>query len=77
MERSKSTKHSSGSYGIESPIADLELPVEPDFRPLPSLISMDVMIERNAEVRKMFPNGIPTEQERLAGKVSEEFVLSQ
>jgi hypothetical protein len=36
---------------------------------------MEVMIQRNAELRKMFPKGIPTEEERLASKVSEEFVL--
>jgi hypothetical protein len=53
----------------------LEFPVEPDFRPLPPLISIEAMIRRSAELRKMFPDGIPTEEERLAAKVSEEFVL--
>ena len=44
-------------------------------RLLPPLLPMVVMIQCNAEMRKMFPNGIPNEQERLAAKVSEEFVL--
>jgi hypothetical protein len=73
-EPAKSTKHSCESSDTER-AGDLELPVEPDFRPLPPLISIETMIQRSAELRKMFPDGIPTEEERLAAKVSEEFVL--
>jgi hypothetical protein len=74
MEAAKSTKPSSESSDTKC-LADFELPVDPDFRSLPPLVSMEVMIQRNAELRKMFPKGIPTEEERLASKVSEEFVL--
>ena len=59
----------------EAVVPDLELPVEPDFRPLPRRVPLDVMIQRNEELRKMFPQSIPTEEERLASKVHEEFVL--
>ena len=73
MEAGKSTKRSSESCGADS-VPDLELPVEPDFRPLPPLVSMEVMIARNKQFREWFPKGIPTEEERLAAKVSEQFV---
>ena len=74
MELAKYTKHSCESSATK-PIGDLDLPVDPDFHPLPPLVSIDVMIERNAQFRKWFPDGIPTEEERLAAKVPEEFRL--
>jgi len=67
-------KRSSESFATDS-LADFELPVDPDFHPLPPLVSMEVMIERNADFRKWFPHGIPTEEERLKAKVAEEFIL--
>jgi hypothetical protein len=77
MEAAKFTKHFSESSAIEpeKSAGDLEFPVDPTFRPLPRLVSIDVMIERIAELRRLFPDGIPTAAERLAAKVSEEFVL--
>jgi hypothetical protein len=74
MPHEKSTKLSSGSSATEL-VPDLELPVDPDFRPLPPLVSLDVMADRIQLMRKMFAHGIPTEQERLARKTPEEFVL--
>ena len=74
MEPGKSTKLSFESSGIEAG-GDLEFPAEPGFRSLPPLVSMKVMIERIDEMRRSFPKGIPSEEERLAAKVSEEFVL--
>jgi hypothetical protein len=74
MEPGKSTKHSSESSVIED-VPGLEFPVEPEFRSLPPLVSMKVMIERIDEMRRSFPKGVPSEEERLAAKVSEEFVL--
>ena len=38
-------------------------------------VSMEVMIQRNADFRRWFPQSIPTEEERLASKVHAEFVL--
>ena len=67
-------KRSSESSATDS-LNDLELPFDPDFHPLPPLVSMEIMIERNAQFRKWFPDGIPTEEERLRSKVSEEFIL--
>ena len=67
-------EHSCESSAI-NPAGDLDLPIDPDFHPLPPPVSMDVLIERIAQFRKWFPDGIPTEKERLQTKVSAEFVL--
>ena len=75
MEAGKSTKHFSESCDTKH--ADLELPAGDDFRPDPPLVTMDVMIQRIAELRQWFPNGIPTEAERLAAKVHEPFVWKE
>lgn len=72
METAKSTKHFSESCGAKN--VELELPVARDYHSEPPLVTLDVMIERIAELRQWFPNGIPTDAERLAAKVHEEFV---
>jgi hypothetical protein len=36
---------------------------------------IDVCLRRNEEIRKMFPQAVPTPEERLASQVHEEFVL--
>jgi hypothetical protein len=77
MEPANFTKRFSESSATEdsSMVPDLEFPVEPNFRPDPPLVSLDIMAERIQQMREMFPNGIPTEEERLARKTPEEFVL--
>jgi hypothetical protein len=77
MEAGISTKPSCESCATEAAVgaSNLEFPVEPDFRSLPPWVPMDVMIERIEDFRRWFPNAIPTEEERLAAKVSEEFAL--
>ena len=74
MEAGKSTKPFSESSGTKD--AGLELPLARDYRSEPPLLPMDVMIARIAELRQWFPNGngLPTDAERLAAKVHEEFV---
>jgi hypothetical protein len=56
-------------------IPELELPVDREFNALPPQVSLKDYCRLNEEFRKRFPKGIPTEKERLARKVSEEFVL--
>jgi len=68
----KSTKPFSESSGTKD--AGLELPIAPDYRSEPPLVTMDLMIARIAELRQWFPNGLPTDAERLAAKIHEEFV---
>lgn len=53
----------------------LDLPVDPDFRPDPPTVSMGLLMARNADLRRWFPNGIPTEAERLASKCDVVFRL--
>jgi hypothetical protein len=60
---------------LTPPDFDFELPIEPDFHSLPPSVPFHLMIQRNREIRAMFPHGIPTEEERLAQKVPLEFVL--
>ena len=64
------------SSGINnSAVAEkLEFP-DDSFRALPPLVSMDRMVELSREMRAMFPEGVPTEAERLARKVDAEFAL--
>ena len=73
MEPKKFTKRSSESAVAEGGIPILELPDEPNFRPLPRRVSLEEMLQRNEELRKMGAG--PTEEQRLATKVHEEFVL--
>lgn len=76
MEREKSTKLSSASSNIkESSSLDFELPVDPEFRSVPTRVSIDVALEINRQMRKDFPKSIPTLEERRELKSLEEFVL--
>jgi hypothetical protein len=71
MGHGKSTKPSNASCGIP----DFELPIDEQFHALPPGLNLQEYCRLNKEFRKLFPKGIPTEEERLARKVSEEFVL--
>lgn len=76
MQHEKSTKRSSESSSYKlPPHLDLELPVEPNFRPLPPLVSIEAMSDRIQLMRKYLAQGIPTEEERLARKTPAEFIL--
>jgi hypothetical protein len=57
------------------PSEDLDLPVDPDFRPPPPTVALRVLMARSADLRRWFPNGIPTETERLASKCDVVFRL--
>jgi hypothetical protein len=54
---------------------DFELPVDREFRAFPPQVSLAEYCRLNEQFRKEFPKGIPTEEERLARKVSAEFRL--
>ena len=51
------------------------LPVDPGFRPEAPTVSLSVMIERSAELRRWLPRGIPSDSDRLATKCDREFTL--
>jgi hypothetical protein len=53
----------------------LDLPLDPEFRPDPPTVSMGILMARNADLRRWFPNGIPTAAERLASKCDVVFRL--
>ncbi len=55
-------------------LPNLDLPVD-SIRMLPPQISINGMLRKNREFRKMFSRGLPTEAERLERKVNVEFVL--
>lgn len=69
MEPRKSTKLSSGS--LEMP--ELRLPVDTQFHSLPPEVTLEDYCRLNKEFRSMFPQAIPTEEERLARKTSKMF----
>jgi len=54
---------------------EFELPVDHEFRGFPPRVSLRDFCRLNREFREQFPKGIPTEQERAARKISQEFVL--
>jgi hypothetical protein len=64
-------KQSNGS----SEIPDLELPVDREFQAMPPQVSLQEFCHLNREFRKMFAADIPSEEQRLARKVSEVFVF--
>lgn len=54
---------------------DLTLPIgEPPNR-LPPCLSIEQMMERIEELRRWFPNALPTQEERLRSKVDVPFRL--
>ena len=76
MEQKKSTKPSFESCdtsraGKAEPM--LNLPDDPDFISIPPDISLSAMCRYIEELRKAFPNSIPTDEERLRAKVDIEF----
>ena len=78
MAPEKSTKPSSESSAHPESarrLPELELPDETTFRSLPPLISMAEFIKRNRELRKLFPKGLPTHEERWAAKRGDIFEL--
>ena len=64
-------KQSNASFAIP----DLDLPIDHEFQGFPPRLKLSEYCRLNLEFRKQFPKGIPSEEERLARKVSEEFVL--
>jgi hypothetical protein len=56
-------------------IPDLDLPVDRQVHALAPRLSLKEYCRLNHQFRGLFPKGIPTEEERLARKLSEEFVL--
>lgn len=78
MEPGKYTKPSSASSNIRDaarPSLDFELPDGADFVSMPPLVSLDRMISGSRQLRRMFPRGIRSAEERWAEKTNEEFRL--
>jgi len=76
MAAEKSTKRSSehcASPESGGPLPDLELPEEPEFRSFPPLLPMDEYMKRNRQLRELFPDGLPTLEERWAAKTDDIF----
>jgi hypothetical protein len=57
--------------------ADLELPTDSPPVQVPPQISLDTMQRRIEEIAKIFPNSIPTPQERLSTKIDVPFELKE
>jgi hypothetical protein len=66
---------SNSSADAPRPSLDLDLPDAEGFRSMPPLVSIEHMIRTNKRFRALFPNGIPTEEERWARKRDVEFRL--
>jgi hypothetical protein len=73
MEAVKSTKCSSESSVTKMDL-DLDFPVE-NFQSIPPTVSFELLVAHCEELREVFREGLSTEEERLARKVSKEFVL--
>jgi hypothetical protein len=58
-----------------APSLDLDLPEAEGFRSFPPPVSLAQLIRRNRELRRWFPHGIPTAQERWEAKTADEFRL--
>ena len=71
MEPVKFTKPSNGFFDT----AEFELPIDSEFNALPPQVSLKDYCRLNQEFREMFPDAIPTEEERLARKSSEVFTF--
>ena len=71
MAPARYTKPSNASFDIP----EFDLPVDAEFHALPPVVSLQEYCRLNQEFRKMFPKGIVSEEERLARKVAEVFVL--
>jgi hypothetical protein len=68
----------SGSCEIHDPNAgdgDLNLPAAENFRALPPLVSIVQMMERSRQLRRCFPSGLASNEERWRSKTKEAFHL--
>jgi hypothetical protein len=78
MEPPNSTTRSSASCEIREVIApnlELNLPEGDGFRSLPPRLSLAQWMERNQQLRRWFPAGLPSEEERWERKRAAEFRL--
>lgn len=78
MEHVKYTKPTSESAELRDaalPSLDFELPDMTDAPRNPPRVSIAAMMEHNRQSRRMFPNGLPTAEERWERKRGEEFSL--
>ena len=57
--------------------ADLELPTDSPPVQVPPQISLDTMQRRIEEIAKMFPDSVPTPEERLRTKIDVAFELKE
>lgn len=71
MNSSPSSNANSNAGGVD----DLEFPVDPAYAPLPPAISLGEAAVLIEELRAAFPQAMETAEQRLARKVTVEFVL--
>lgn len=64
--------HETGTPGLD---LSLNLPEGDGFRSLPPQVSLEELIRRNRQLRRWFPAGLPTEEERWQTKRAAEFRL--
>jgi len=57
----------------QSEEATIELPEGSEFRPLPPLVSVEEVVRLSEQMRRMFPESVPTFEQRWAAHVREEF----
>jgi hypothetical protein len=57
--------------------ADLELPTDSPPVQVPPQISLDTMQRRIEEIAKMFPDSVPTPEERFRTKIDVPFELKE
>ena len=80
MAQTRYTKHYWDALNMIKPVqehADLELPTDSPPIQVPPQISFDTMRQRIEEIVKMFPNSIPTPEERLRTKIDVPFELKE
>ncbi len=78
MEPANSTTPSSGSCELREvgdPSLDLTLPEGDGFRSLPPELALAEWRRRNRQLRRWFPDGLPSEEERWKRKGAGEFRL--
>jgi hypothetical protein len=51
------------------------LPIDSEFQAFPPNVNLQEYCRLNQEFRKLFPNGVPSDEERLARKISVVFLL--
>lgn len=62
-------------HDATAPSLELELPDVAEFRPLPPCCSMVQMMQRSRQLRRWFPSGLRTCEERWQAKTAVEFHL--